>query len=90
MSTKQRFFKRVGKGTYSRLPHGPIDHDTYQQLTPDLRHIVLHSGDWEPMSDDEIKKYKAELADAEKKAAVEAEKIDADAEKAAEAGEVSQ
>lgn len=85
MSSKQRFYKFVGDRGFSRLPTGPIDNDAYQALPADLKHIVLHSGAYEPMTDAEIKKHKADIEAAAKAAEEEAAKAtDQDAEKAAE------
>lgn len=66
MSTKQRFYKFVGDRGFTQLPQGPIGPEAYEALPADLRHIVLHSGAWKQMSGEEIKQYKAELAEAEK------------------------
>lgn len=60
----KRFYKFVGGVGFSRLPRGPIDPAAYADLPPDLRHIVLHSGAWKPMTENEIEKYEADLAKA--------------------------
>ena len=56
----KRYYKFVGETGFNRLPRGVIDPQKYESLTPDLRHIVLHSGSWVPMTDAEIAKHEGQ------------------------------
>ena len=71
---KERHFVYIGPRTFSRLPAGDIDHQAFAGLETDLQHIVLHSGDWRELSEEEVAALKKKREAEARKAAEEAAK----------------